>query len=343
LGVETMKPAMYTSFVTQYRIGLCASALIFGATLSLELGQASAADYPTKAVTIIVSFSPGGSTDAQARLIAKGLAERLGKPVVVENRPGAGGRIGASLAARATPDGHTLFLGTLSTLVIEPVLRTNVDYDPQRDFAPITLITEAPLLLVVSSSLPVGSIADLLAYARKPSVNLTYASWGPGTAGHLLGEMFKASTGIDATHIPYKGGAPALTDLLGGHVTMMFSTPLMSGPHIRSGKVRALAVTGSERLATLPQVPTFAETGLQRLEFQVWLALLAPAKTPEEIIARLRKEIATVVRSSEFTRSVANEGAVVIASSPQDLAKRIQSDALSIQRLVRETNLKVEE
>ena len=330
-------------FVRHYPRGTRASALVLVAILGVGPSHACAADYPRRTVSIIVPFSAGGSTDAQARLIAKGLSERLGKPVVVENRPGAGGRIAASLAARAAPDGHTLFFGTLSNLVIEPVLRTNVGYDPQRDFAPITLIAEAPLVLVVSSSLPVSSLADLLAYARKPSVNLTYATPGPGTVAHLLSEMFKASAHIQAIHVPYKGAAPAFTDLLGGHVSMMFTTVQSAGSQIRSEKVRALGVTGSERVAALPHVPTFSEAGLRRVDLQTWYAVVAPAKTPAEIIARLHKEIIAVAKSPEFIRSATTEGAVVIASSQQGLAKRIQSDSESVQRLIRETNFKVEE
>ena len=329
--------------VRHYPRGTRASALVLAAILSVASSHPCAADYPSRTVTIIVPYAPGASTDAQARQIAKGLSERLGKPVVVENRAGAGGRIAASMAARAAPDGHTLLFGTLSTLVLEALLRTNIGYDPQRDFAPITLIAEAPLVLVVSSSLPVRSIADLLAYARKPSVNLTYATPGPGTAAHLLSEMFKASAHIQAIHVPYKGAAPALTDLLGGQVSMMFTTVQTAGSQIRSEKVRALGVTGSERVPALPQVPTFAEAGLQGVDLQTWYAVVAPAKTPGEIIARLHKEITTVAKSPEFIRFVTTEGVVVIASSPQGLAKRIQSDFESVERLIRETKLKVEE
>jgi tripartite-type tricarboxylate transporter receptor subunit TctC len=236
-----------------------------------------------------------------------------------------------------------LLFGTVSTLVIEPVLRTNIGYDAQHDFAPITLIAEAPLVLVISASLPVTSIADLIAYARKPSSNLTYATPGPGTAAHLLSEMFKAAARIQAIHVPYKGAAPALTDLLGNQVSMMFTTVQTAGAQIRSGKVRALGVTGSERVAALPQVPTFAEAGLQRLDLQAWYALVAPAKTPAEIIARLYKEITAVAKSPEFVRYATTEGAVVVASSQQDLAKRMQSDSEAVQRLIRETHLKVDE
>jgi tripartite-type tricarboxylate transporter receptor subunit TctC len=292
---------------------------------------------------MIVPYAAGASTDAQARRIAKGLAERLGKPVVIDNRAGAGGRIAASVAARAAPDGHTLFFGTVSMLVIEPALRTNVGYDPQRDFAPITLIAEAPFVLVVPSALPVRSISDLLAYARKPAVNLTYATAGPGTAAHLLGEMLKAAAHIQIIHVPYKGAAPALMDLVGGQVSMLFTTFQTAGSQIRADKVRALGVTGTERVAAFPEVPTFAEAGLPSLELQAWYALVAPAKTPGEIIARLHKEITAVAKSTDFIRAATTEGAVVVASSQQDLAQRMQSDSESVRRLIRETDFKVEE
>ena len=317
--------------------------LMLAAIPGIAATHAGAADYPSRTVSIIVPFSAGGSTDAQARLIAKGLSERMGKPVVVENRPGAGGRIATSLASRAAPDGHTLFLGTLGTLVIEPLLHPDIGYEPQRDFAPITLVAEAPLVLLVPSSLSVRSVADLLAYARKPSINLTYATPGPGTANHLVSEMFKATARIQAIHVPYKGSAPALTDLVGGQVSMMFTTVQTAGSQIRSEKVRALGVTGSERVAALPQIPTFAETGLQRLDLQVWYAMVAPARTPTQIIERLHKDITAVAKSPEFVRSATTEGAVVIASTQQVLAQRIQSDSEMLQRMIRETNFKVEE
>jgi tripartite-type tricarboxylate transporter receptor subunit TctC len=334
---------MRSLVVRHYPLVTHASALIVAVVLGVGLDRACAADYPSRTVTIIVPYAAGASTDAQARQIAKGLSERLGKPVVVDNRAGAGGRIAGSVAARAAPDGHTLLFGTLSTLVIEPVLRTSVDYDAQRDFVPITLIAEAPLVLVISSSLPANSIADLIAYARKPSTNLTYATPGPGTVAHLLSEMFITTTRIQAVHVPYKGAAPALTDLLGGQVSMMFTTVQTAGSQIQSGKVRALGVTGSERIAALPQVPTFAEAGLRGLDLQVWYALVAPAKTPADIIARLHKEITAVAKSPEFIRSVKAEGAVVVASSQQDLARRIQSDSNTVRRLIKETNFKLEE
>jgi tripartite-type tricarboxylate transporter receptor subunit TctC len=316
---------------------------ILAFTTAVVSGHAVAQNFPTRAVTIIVPSSPGGSPDTLARLIAKGLAEKLGNPVVVENRPGAGGRIGTDTAARALPDGHTLLLATSATLVIEPALRANVGYDPKRDFAPVILIAEAPLVLIVASALPVNSLGDLLAYARKPGVKLTYASGGPGTTAHVLGETLRASAQLDIVHVPYKGGAPALMDLVGGQVSMMFATSVMAGPYIRSGKVRALGITSAERLEMLPKVPTFAETGYKRLNLQAWYALLAPAKTPVSVVARLNKEAAAVVKSPEFVRAATEDGAVVLAGSPEQLTKRMDSDTEAIQVLITETKFKLEE
>ena len=303
---------------------------------------ACAGEYPVKTVTIIVPFSAGGGSDIQARLVAKGLALRLGKPVVIDNRPGAGGRIGTALAARAKPDGHTLLLGNTSTLVVEPVLRTNVSYDPQRDFVPITVISETPYLLAVSSSSPARNIADLLAQARVGR-GMSYASWGPGSSGHLLGEMFKATARAEILHVPYNGEAAAMIDLMGGHVSMMFATPPAAMSHIRAGKVRALAVTGSNRLAALANVPTLAESGVPGVNLKAWYGILAPAKTPPDVVGHLHKEITGVLKSREFINWAQGQGAVVVASSPQELARRIQLESASIAKLLNTINIKVDE
>jgi tripartite-type tricarboxylate transporter receptor subunit TctC len=303
----------------------------------------SAIEYPTRTVTIIVPASPGGAADVQARLLAKGLAQRLGKPVVVDNRPGAGGRIGAGLAAQATPDGHTLFLASTSVFVIEPILRTNVGFDPQRDFAPITVVAEMPLVLVASPSLSVKSVPDLLAAARQRPGQLTYASWGPGTLAHLDGELFKAATRADIVHVAYKGAGPALIDIIAGQVSIMFASPLAAMPNIRAGKLAALAVTGSKRLPVLPKVPTLAEAGIPGFEIELWFAVVAPANTPLEVTARLNEEIVTVLKSPAFTRSVEDQGGFVVASHPGELSRRIRADSVSVTRLVKAIGLKVEE
>jgi tripartite-type tricarboxylate transporter receptor subunit TctC len=299
-------------------------------------------DYPTKVVTIIVPFPPGGAGDIQARLIAKGLAERLGKPVIVDNRAGAGGALGTAIAARAQPDGHTLLFGALGTLVIEPMLRSAIGYDPQRDFAPLTLIAEAPFVLVVPPSSPAKSVSELLSYARAHP-GLTYASPGPATAANLLGESFKALAQTEVVHVPYKGEAPAITDMLGGRISLMFVSTFSGMPHIRGGKLRPLAVTASRRLVGLPDVPTFAEVGFSGLDLQVWTGLLVPAKTPREIVARLHAEIVAVLQSTEFTRASGTLGGVPIPSSPQEFVERIRSDSASIGKLVKALNFRVEQ
>ena len=318
--------------------------LVIFATLTL-IGwvAALAADYPTKAITIVVPFPPGGASDIQARLIAKGLTERLGKPVVIDNRPGAGGRIGTGVAARAAPDGHTLLIGGFSTLVLEPLLRTNVGYDPQRDFAPITVIAEMPLVLVASPSLGVKTVSELLALARQKPGQLTYASFGAGSAAHLAGEMLKASAQVDLVHVPYKGGPLALTDVIGGHVSTAFVTPFTAMANIRAGKVAVLAVTGSNRLPALPNVPTLAESGVSGFRLDTWTAIFVPAKTPREITARLSKEIVAILKSPEVTRSVEDQGGFVVASDPDEVSQRMQSDFASFSRLVKAVNLRIDE
>jgi tripartite-type tricarboxylate transporter receptor subunit TctC len=254
------------------------------ATLVFLWGQSAfALDYPTRPVTIIVPFPAGGPLDIEARLVAKSLAERLGKPVVVDNRPGAAAAIGTRLAARAAPDGHTLLFGA-KYLVLEPALRRNVGFDPERDFAPVTLVSQTPFLLMVPASMPVKNVSELLAYARQHAGTLTYGSPGLGTGPHLLGEMLKAATQVDIVHVPYKGGAPTIVDLVGGQISMALIAPSSGVPLIRNGKLRALAVTASRRLDALPDVPTVAEAGLPGLEFQAWFGVLVPARTPEEIV-----------------------------------------------------------
>lgn len=326
---------------------VCRSATIelaIFATLTL-LGwvAALAADYPTRAVTIVVPFSPGGAADIQARLIAKGLAERLGKPVVIDNRPGAGGRVGAGAVARAAPDGHTLLFSGFSILVLEPMLRTNVGYDPHRDFAPITVIAEYPLVLVALPSLGVKNVSELLALAKQKPGQLTYASFGAGSAGHLAGEMLKVAAQVDLVHVPYKGGAPALMDLIGGHVSTAFLTPFSTMASIRAGKVAALATTGLNRIPALPNVPTLAESGVSGFKLEVWTAIVVPAKTPREVTARLSKEIVAVLKSAEVTRSIEDQGGVVVASDAGEVSRRMQSDFASISRLVKAVNLRMDE
>jgi tripartite-type tricarboxylate transporter receptor subunit TctC len=310
---------------------------------SLLATSALAADYPVKPITIIVPYPPGGSSDIQARLVAKGLAERLGQPVLVDNRPGAGGRIGVSLAARAAPDGYTLLFASLSPFAIEPVVRSNVGYDPQRDFVLISMLVEMPFLLVVSSDSPARSLPELIALGRKQPGGLTYASWGAGSAGHLLTEMLKRAAQIDAVHVPYKGEAPALLDILGGRVSMMFVTTVAAMPHIQSGKLRALAATSTRRLPMLPAVPTMAQSGFDGIDLQLWSSLAAPAKTPPEIVARLERETAAVLRSAEVARFAQSQAASPIPAPGREVTQRIRTDSEAVRQLMSAVKLNLEE
>lgn len=307
------------------------------------LGAALAADYPAKTITIVVPYPPGGSSDIQARLVAKGLSERLQQSVLIDNRPGAGGRIGVSLAARAAPDGYTLVFASLSPFAIEPVVRSNVGYDPLRDFVPISMLIEMPFLLVVSADSPARTLPELIALGRKQPESLSYASWGAGSAGHLLVEMLKRTAQIDAVHVPYKGEAPALLDILGGRVTMMFVTTVAAMPHIQSGKLRALATTGTQRLSLLPAVPTLAQAGFSGIDLQLWSSLAAPARTPPAIVALLERETAAVLRSPEIARFAQSQGATVHPAAGKEVTQRIRTDSNAVRQLINAVKLSLED
>ena len=301
-----------------------------------------AIDYPARTITLVVPFAAGGSLDTQARLIATGLGERLGKPVIVENRPGAGGSIGTGLVAHAPPDGYTLLMGALY-LALEPALRSDLGYDPLRDFAPITLVAQSPLILVVPGSSPARTVGEFLARSRRDSESLSYGSPGPGTAGHVLGELFKARTRLDMVHVPYKGEIQAVTDTVGGRLSMMFVNTMAAMPQIRGGRLRALGVTGAKRLDVLADVPTLAEAGVPGLDLLFWSGVLAPAGTPVEVIRRLHDEIAAAIKSAVFAGAMENLGATVILSTPGEFGRRIRADSDSMIRLVKETGLELKQ
>jgi tripartite-type tricarboxylate transporter receptor subunit TctC len=298
-------------------------------------------DYPSKPITIIVPFAAGGAIDTQARLLAKGLADRAGRPVVVENRTGAAGAIGTTLAARAAPDGHTFLLGALY-LAVEPVLRGNVGYEPLRDFAPVTLVTQAPFILAVSSASPFKNLGELLAHARQHQ-GIAFGTPGPGTAPHLLGEMLKAAAHVDLVHVSYKGEAPAIVDLVGGQIQIAFVSPFAGLPQFRGGKLRPLVVSGRSRLPVLRDVPTFAEAGFPGFDLEFWCGVLVPARTPREVVARLHTLVVSVLESSEFVQAVESSGGLVIPSSPQEFVQRLQADSASVSRLAKQANVKIEE
>jgi len=300
------------------------------------------APYPSKPIRIVVPFPAGGTTDILARAVAQKLTETGGQPVVVDNRPGAGGNIGAELVAKSAPDGYTLLMGTVGTHAINPGLYAKMPYDHQRDFAPVILVAGVPNVLVVHPAVPVNSVQELIAYGKANPGRLNFASSGSGTSIHLSGELFKTMSGVQMTHIPYKGSAPALADLLGGQVQLMFDNLPSALPHIKAGKLRALAVTSAQRAPALPDVPTVAEAGLPGFEASSWFGLLAPAGTPKEIIAKLNAEVATWLATPAARDKLTAQGANAVGNSPDEFTQYIAAETVKWQKVVKESGAKVE-
>jgi tripartite-type tricarboxylate transporter receptor subunit TctC len=296
------------------------------ALLLLALAGTASGQYPTRPVRFIVPSAAGGGTDIIARAISLKLAESLGQQFVVDNRPGAGQMIGIELAAKSSADGYTILMAA-STLAINPVMYKKVSYDPLRDFAPITQAASLPNVLVVHPSLPVKSVAELIAYAKEHPGQLNFASAGIGTSPQMSIELLKSMAGIDMVHIPYKGTAPGVVDLLAGQVLVMAPNVLTALPHIKSGKLRALAVTSAKRSVALPEVPTVSEAGLAGYDSTQWYGVLAPAGTAREIVARLHDEIVRALRDAEVGKRLAADGAEPVGSSPEEFAAFIKSES----------------
>jgi tripartite-type tricarboxylate transporter receptor subunit TctC len=308
------------------------------ALLVAAIGPAAAAEaYPQRAVRMIVPYPPGGAGDIVGRLLSSKLTETLGQQVVVDNRGGGGQVIATQIAANAPADGHTLFLAS-ATHAVNPALRKNLPYDTLRHFAPITLVAQSPLVFVAHPSLGVSSIKELVAAARAKPGRINYASSGPGTGGHMSVELLKSLTGIDLVHIPYKGAGPALIDVIAGQVQMMCTSPLPSMPHVKTGKLRALAMTGLKRASLAPDVPAVAET-LPGYQTTLWYALLAPAGTPQAIVRRLHAETVKIVRSKEITQQLESLGAEPVGSSPQELQAHIESEIGQWTKLVKQAKI----
>jgi tripartite-type tricarboxylate transporter receptor subunit TctC len=314
---------------------LLAAAFLF-ATL------AYAQPYPAKPIHLIVPFPPGGGNDTVARAIAQQIGPDLGQPVVIDNKPGAGGAVGAELAAKAPPDGYTLFLAGVGSHVVNPNVHAKLAYDPVKDFAPVTLIASAPSVLVVNPAVPAHSVAELTAYARANPGKLNYASNGAGSAAQLAAAMYESMAGVKMVHVPYKGIAPAMTDLLSGEVQLMFGTVVALVPHIEAGKLRPLAVTSRKRSALLPNVPTMAESGLPDYEAGSWYGIMAPAGTPREIIDRLHAAIVKALAQPDVAKRLAAEGAVVIGSTPAEFAAHLKRELARVGKVVRAAGIRAE-
>lgn len=303
------------------RVCMVVGALIAGTATV----QAQTSDYPMRPVRIVVPSSPGGGTDILARLMAKKLAESMGQPFIVENRPGAGQALGINVVARAAPDGHTLLMAA-SAIVLNQVLSKKTPYDTLRDFAPVSLVATVSNVLVVHPSLPVKTEAELIDYAKAHPGVLNYSSAGTGTSPHLSMELFRSMAGITITHVPYKGTGPATVDVVAGQVQLSMPNLLTAMPHIKGGTLRALGVTGPRRASGLPNVPTIAEAGLPGYESVQWYGLMAPAGTPAPIVARLHLEIAKSLASAEMQAAMATEGADAVGNKPQEFAAFIKSE-----------------
>jgi len=298
--------------------------------------------YPTKPVRLVVPFPAGGTTDILARAVAQKLSETWGQQVIVDNRPGAGGNIGSELVAKSPPDGYTLLMGTVGTHAINPSLYAKMPYDHVKDFVPVILVAGVPNVLVVNPSLPVNSVQELIAYAKANPNKLNFASSGNGTSIHLSGELFKTMTGVQMTHVPYKGSAPALTDLIGGQVQLMFDNLPSSLQFIKAGKLRALAVTSLARSSTLPELPTLAESGLPGFEASSWFGVLAPAGTPNDIVKKLNGEIAAWLASPDAKEKLAAQGAIAAGGTPDTFVTHIAAESAKWAKVVKASGAHVD-
>jgi tripartite-type tricarboxylate transporter receptor subunit TctC len=303
---------------------------------------AYAQTFPSHPVTLTVGFAPGGGTDTAARIVAKKLTEDIGQSVVVENRAGAGGNIAAQHIANAPPDGYTIHLTSIGPMTVAPAMVKDLPYDPKKDIAPITMGMVFPNVFVVHPGVPAKTLAEFVALAKSKPGQLNYASSGIGGAGHLSGELFKQRAGIDLVHVPYKGGGPAMTDLLGGRVTMYPSVPSTAAPHIEAGKLVALATTGAKRTTLMPNVPTVAEQGYPGFEATNWYAFVAPGKTPKEIIDFWHREIVKALNDPTVKSELAKHGLEPQPGTPQELARYIDSETEKWGKVVRQANIKPE-
>jgi tripartite-type tricarboxylate transporter receptor subunit TctC len=303
---------------------------------------ALAQPYPNKPIRIVVPFAPGGATDLIARAVGQKLTDSMGQPVVVENRTGASGMIGADLVAKASPDGYTLLMASTAEIAINPSLYPKMTYDPAKDLTPVTLAGITPLILVVNPNTPAKSVQDLVGQAKSKPGSVAFASAGNGSVQHLSGELLKTITRADMTHVPYKGAAPALVDLLGGQVTFFFSGMPPAMPHVKSGKLRALAVTTPKRSPAAPDVPTMAEAGIQGFDISNWFGVFAPAGTPDDVLNKLNAEIVKALALPDVKERLASQGAETVGNSRAEFAKFIAAEMAKYSKLVKESGAKAD-
>lgn len=320
---------------------LSSVAAMAGAIL-VSVAIAHAQSYPTKPIRMIVPFAPGGTTDVIARIIGQKLSEALGQQVVNDNRPGANGNIGTELAARAPADGYTLVMSFDGTIAINPHVYKKLGFDPQKDLAPVVTVAQVPLIIVVHPSLGVSSIKELTARAKANPGRINYSSAGPGSTGHLTGELLKARANVDMVHVAYKGGGQALTDLLGGQIQMLVTALPTVEPFIRQGKLKALAFSSGKRVPGLPEVPTLSESGLTGIEVSSWYGILAPARTPPDVIRRLNGEIVKILAQKEVRDRFTALGTELVGDTPEQFSALIKADTVRWAKVVKDANIRID-
>ncbi len=325
-----------------HRTNRARRALTIGAALAATLPAARAQGYPTKPITIIVPFPPGGTTDILARILAQYMSTELGQSVVIDNRGGAGGNIGTQAAARAPADGYTLLMGTVGTHAINASLYKKLPYDPIKDFVPLSRVAMVPNLLVANPSQPYKTVQELIAYARANPGKINYGSSGNGTSIHLSGELFKSMAKVEMTHIPYKGSAPAVSDLIGGQIAIMFDNMPSALPHVKAGKLRAIALTSARRSPELPDVPTVAEAGLPGYEATSWFGMFAPAGTPPAIVAKLNDTIVKALNDPEIRKKIVEQGGEPHPEKPEQFAAFIKAETAKWGKVVKESGASVD-
>jgi tripartite-type tricarboxylate transporter receptor subunit TctC len=322
-------------------IVLAGGVIVFGFSFAAA-AWAQAAPYPSRPVTMVVPVPPGGGTDTGARIVAQRLSQKWGQTVVVENKGGAAGQIGAEAVAKARPDGYTILMGNIGTQSINPSLYKKLPYDPDKAFAPISLVAELPLAMMVNPSLPARSAKEFIALAKSQPGRLSYSSSGAGGAPHLATEMFKEATGTFILHVPYRGGGPAVADLLAGHVDLSFMTVLEASGHIKAGRLRALAVTSDKRVSALPDVPTLAEGTVPGFNSISWIGLLAPAGTPKEIVEKIAADVREVIAIEEVRNRLVDLGAVPRAMTPAQFTQLIETDRKRYAQIIHDRKITLE-
>lgn len=314
----------------------------FAVAASVLSFSALAQSWPTGNVTVVVPWPAGGPSDIAARPLGQGLNQNLGKPFVIDNRAGGGGNIGTAAVVRSKPDGHTLLVTSSAPIVINPSLYKSMTFDPLKDLAPVTNLLRVPLVLVTHPSVPAKNLKELMAHIQSKKGDFSYASSGNGTPQHLTGELFSSTSKLKMNHVPYKGSAPAISDLLGGHIPMMFDSTIAIMPHIKSGKVKAIAVTGAQRSPLMPDVPTFAEAGVPGIESYAWYGMFAPAGTPKDVIAKINAEAQKVMKGADFQKVLADTGSAYVGDTPENFAKFVQAEHAKWGKVVKDSGATID-